>query len=83
MKRAAEEKTLNDLKAKYQQEHDKDGYEMSADSLPKDYLDQYENPDIFNQEYQKYLTHLNADVDEEGNSGDPDFASAERMDFYE
>lgn len=37
---------------------------MTAEKLPKDYLDQYKDPDIFNKEYSKYVSHINADVDE-------------------
>ena len=54
---------------------------MTAEKLPKDYLDQYKDPDIFNKEYSKYVSHINADVDE---SGDQMSAKEEmqRLDFY-
>ena len=46
---------------------------MTTDKLPPAYINKYGDPDLFNMEYSKYVHHINADVDESSEGGDPDF----------
>ena len=55
---------------------------MTTDKLPPAYINKYGDPDLFNMEYSKYVHHINADVDESSEGGDPDFQDAKRLDFY-
>ena len=44
---------------------DEDGYNMTADQLPAAYMDKYGDPDLFNMEYHKYVSHINAEVEDQ------------------
>ena len=78
----ADQRLIDDLKAKYQQEHEGDAYELTEEKLPKDYLDQYGNPDTFNQEYHKYVSHIKAEIDENGEVRDDYMDNEQKLDFY-
>ena len=39
-------------------------YTATAEELPQAYMDKYKDPELFNQEYNKYVSHINADIDQ-------------------
>ena len=54
---------------------------MTAEKLPSAYIDKYQTPDIFNQEYHKYVTRIKQDLDG-NNEGSATFDESARLDFY-
>ena len=59
-----------------------DAYDMPAEKLPSAYMEKYKDPELFNQEYHKYVSHINASVDESGEGGDSNFTTSAKLDFY-
>ena len=54
--------------------------DLTAEQLPQAYLDKYKDPDLFNQEYNKYVSHINADMEESSDGGNNSFKQS--LDFY-
>ena len=53
---------------------------MTAEQLPSAYIDKFKDPETFNQEYHKYVSHINQDLNENGEGGS--FNEQTRLDFY-
>ena len=53
---------------------------MTAEQLPVAYIDKYKDPETFNQEYHKYVSHLNQDLQSNGENSS--FNEQTRLDFY-
>ena len=54
---------------------------MTAEKLPSAYIDKYQTPDTFNQEYHKYVTRIKQDLDG-NNECSATFDESARLDFY-
>ena len=51
---------------------------MTAEKLPSAYIDKYKDPETFNAEYKKYVSHINQELNSEGSV----FNEQTRLDFY-
>lgn len=55
--KAEEEEQKKQEESKGKQENDE--YELTVEKLPNAYIDKYKDPETFNAEYLKYVSHIN------------------------